>query len=62
MSMTYSCCLEMQQQNDFKRVAQLATELTREWSLNQYGYDLTVKSPDRDDSYQGFNLYEEDED
>ena len=43
-------------------MAQLAIELTREWSMEQYGYDLTVKSPDRDDSYQGFNLYEEDED
>ena len=60
MSMTYSCCLEMRQQTDFERVVRLATELTREWSLSQYGYDLTVKSPDRDDRYQGFDIYEED--
>lgn len=57
MSASSCCGLEPIRREDFKKIAEYATELTREWSLKTVGYDLTIKKEEF--QYQTFKVNEE---
>ena len=60
MSATIGYELHVRDPKDFKEMAAYATELTREWSLKELGYDLTIhdeEGEENDDFYfQGFSV------
>lgn len=60
MSATIGYELHVRDPKDFKEMAAYATDLTREWSLKELGYDLTIRDEEdeeNDDFYfQGFSV------
>ena len=53
MSATIGYGLRTRKAEDFKQMAAYATKLTREWSLKELGYDLTIRDEERE-KMQGF--------
>ena len=53
MSATIGYGLRTRKAEDFEQMAAYATELTREWSLKELGYDMTIRDEEREKK-QGF--------
>ena len=62
MSATIGYGLRTRKAADFEEMAAYATELTREWSLKELGYDLTVHDEEREKKqgfyFQGYHVEE----
>ena len=57
MSAIVSCQLSVFWPEEKDEMADFAAKLTREWSLEKLGYDLTVRDDDRD-RYSGFYTHD----
>ena len=53
MSTTIGYGLRTRKAEDFEQMAAYATKLTREWSLKELGYDMTIRDEEREKK-QGF--------
>ena len=62
MSTTIGYGLRTRKAEDFEQMAAYATELTREWSLKELGYDMTIRDEEREKKqgfyYQGYRVEE----